>query len=241
MPFQACFLQKSVKFKYAITHLELKLPEAKTAEETEFLYSSPKADFCWQLDCRSQNRSCHSASPCHQLQKACLLRQRVPRDTAKGWKERFTLRTWVLKTVWNGTEPGVQARCLSWAPAPSWQETWQVPAKKRGESREEGQAVICIRVFLQLLGAKWVLADDLHLHLGSDAVPSGQGRSWAGCLGEPKGLVCPGARQGKRNATETHFGASGEHSATINPGLGCRSNTAQLLFASNSETVNVFP
>lgn len=37
-PFQAHFLQKPVKFKYAITHLELKLSEVKTAEETEFLY-----------------------------------------------------------------------------------------------------------------------------------------------------------------------------------------------------------
>ena len=106
---------------------------------------------------------------------------------------------------------------LCWAPAPSWQETWEIPAKKRGESREQGQAVTCLRG-QGLLGAERVPADGLHLHRWSDAVPSGQGRFWAGC--------------GERNAEGTRVGASRE------PGAWLRERPAQFLFASNSKTVH---
>lgn len=45
----------------------------------------------------------------------------------------------VLENVWSRES----ARCLSRAPAASWQESWESPAKNQGESREQGHAGIC--------------------------------------------------------------------------------------------------
>lgn len=71
----------------------------------------------------------------------------------------------VLENVWSRES----AHCLSWAPAASWQESWESPAKNQGESREQGHAGICAG--RRGAGGKTGLKDDLHLQLCPEGSP----------------------------------------------------------------------